>query len=686
MKALPIIFVVALVTLALPVAAQVDIGVIEYRAATDTDGDGTPNATDTDDDNDGVSDADETTNGTNPLLADTDGDGADDGAEGTTDTDGDGTIDALESATADADNDGVNDQADSANNDGSNDTDGDGVSNADEVAAGTDPADANDTPTTTAPTPVPAMPTWATALIAALVALVGFVTARTHRGAARLFTVAAVGIVITAGATLFRSGPALAQQSYACGNFAMVGTVNITNANATASNFQYDPSKAIEACAQTLVGSYAGLGTLSANAQITFTVTNSSGIALELDPARFNDQSLTTSVDNYQAGGRTFHYTNVAVTPSNVQSQCGDLLQDGASCEVTVDVATTGDLEMVTTASLSQSTVSVSDSVIDDAGSTTVAVQLVDAQGQNLSGSDGTVVVTATNSATVSAVTDNGDGSYSATVTAASAGTISVSATLNGNALTSTATVEAAAIQVRFSAKATSTINGGSPTSGSVLTSWNDTTGTVTSSSIIGDPTYTTNGVVFDGNDGVVTSATALFASGTDDLTFVYVASPASVSDQAFILFQEHTNCSTNVELGIDTGWGSGSGNVGLHRGCYEAVVSPAGTVGTSGGHVVVTRVLGSGTTPSNVKMDVDGSAVTVTADDGTVADIAGWLDAGAYPTGSAALQIAHRQSAGYPAGAFFSGTLHELIVFSNALTDAEVAKISAALANEYGL
>lgn len=259
-------------------------------------------------------------------------------------------------------------------------------------------------------------------------------------------------------------------------------------------------------------------------------------------------------------------------------------------------------------------------------------------------------------------------------------------ATLNGNALTSTATVEAADIQVRFSARATSTINGGSPTSGSALTSWNDTTGTVASSSIIGEPTYTTNGVVFDGNDGVVTSTTSLFGGGSDDLTFVYVVSPTSASAQAFVLFQEHVNCSTNVELGIDTGLGTGNGNVGLHLGCYEAVVSPADAVDTSGGHVVVTRVLSTGSTPSNVKMDVDGSAVIVTADDGTVAGIAGWLDAGAYPTGSAALRIAHRQNFGYAPDSFFSGTLHELIVFSSALTDEEVSKISAALANEYGL
>ena len=47
----------------------------------DTDGDGIGNNADSDDDNDGLSDADEATYSTNPLLIDTDGDGSSDGDE-----------------------------------------------------------------------------------------------------------------------------------------------------------------------------------------------------------------------------------------------------------------------------------------------------------------------------------------------------------------------------------------------------------------------------------------------------------------------------------------------------------------------------------------------------------------------------------------------------------------------------
>jgi len=109
----------------------------------------------TDADGDGLSNAQELALGTDPNLADSDGDGVDDGVEvgagfpgvAAIDTDSDGIIDALESSVLDADGDGVNDQADPANNDACNpdntigvcDADGDGLTNAQEGVAGTDP-------------------------------------------------------------------------------------------------------------------------------------------------------------------------------------------------------------------------------------------------------------------------------------------------------------------------------------------------------------------------------------------------------------------------------------------------------------------------------------------------------------------------------------------------------------------
>lgn len=109
-----------------------------------------------DSDGDGLSNTVEGNLNTDPNNPDTDGDGENDGAEVgflvflPIDRDGDGKIDALESTLEDADNDGVNDELDPADNDPcdpnpngapscNQDNDSDGLSNASETIAQTDP-------------------------------------------------------------------------------------------------------------------------------------------------------------------------------------------------------------------------------------------------------------------------------------------------------------------------------------------------------------------------------------------------------------------------------------------------------------------------------------------------------------------------------------------------------------------
>ena len=126
-------------------------------AKLDADSDGVVDELDADDssvdndsDSDGYTNIQEKKAGTNPLDAnskpaplDTDKDGKLDKAEKGKDADGDGKSDVIESAKLDADSDGVVDELDAQNDNPNNDTDNDGMSNIDEVKAGTNPLDPN---------------------------------------------------------------------------------------------------------------------------------------------------------------------------------------------------------------------------------------------------------------------------------------------------------------------------------------------------------------------------------------------------------------------------------------------------------------------------------------------------------------------------------------------------------------
>ncbi len=123
----------------------------------DADSDGVVDELDAKDDNpnndsdkDGYSNIEEKKAGTNPLDAnskpvelDTDKDGKIDKVEKGKDSDGDGKSDVVESAKLDADSDGVVDELDAKDDNPNNDTDNDGISNIEEVKAGTNPLDPN---------------------------------------------------------------------------------------------------------------------------------------------------------------------------------------------------------------------------------------------------------------------------------------------------------------------------------------------------------------------------------------------------------------------------------------------------------------------------------------------------------------------------------------------------------------
>ena len=78
--------------------------------------------------------------------------------------------------------------------------------------------------------------------------------------------------------------------------------------------------------------------------------------------------------------------------------------------------------------------------VADGASTSTITVRLKDSYGNDLT-SGGATVVLSTTGGTLSAVTDNGNGTYTANLTASSPGSGTVSGTVNGAPIAATAAV-----------------------------------------------------------------------------------------------------------------------------------------------------------------------------------------------------------------------------------------------------
>ncbi len=185
-----------------------------------------------------------------------------------------------------------------------------------------------------------------------------------------------------------------------------------------------------------------GISSLTADGTSQTTVT------VKLKDAQGN--ALTT-------GGATVGITSTSGTVSAVTDNHNGTYTASLTAPVTVGTATvtatvggsaltgTATVQFVAGAPSSvNSTLAVANSSLtaDGTSQTTVTVKLKDSQGNALTTGGATVGITST-SGTVSAVTDNHNGTYTATLTApVTVGTATVSATVGGSALTGTATIQ----------------------------------------------------------------------------------------------------------------------------------------------------------------------------------------------------------------------------------------------------
>ena len=185
-------------------------------------------------------------------------------------------------------------------------------------------------------------------------------------------------------------------------------------------------------------------------------------------------------------------------------------------------------------------------SVVAD-GSTTssVTVTLADASGNLLTASGGTVALSSTGSATIGAVTDNGDGTYTATVTNTVAESVTISGTLDGAAITDTATVtftvgtaDPTNGNTTLVAAPTSVVADGSTTS-SVTVTLADASGNLLTASggtvALSSTGSATIGAVTDNGDGTYTATVTNTVA--ESVTISGTLDGAAITDTATVTF-----------------------------------------------------------------------------------------------------------------------------------------------------
>ncbi|KQN98845.1 hypothetical protein ASF12_18785 [Paenibacillus sp. Leaf72] len=274
----------------------------------------------------------------------------------------------------------------------------------------------------------------------------------------------------------------------------------------------------------------------------------------------------------------------------------------------------------------------------DGTSQTTVSVQLKDAQGTAMTTGGETVAITATKG-TVSAVTDNGDGTYSATLTApTTTGSATVSATVGGQAIPSTASVQfvagapSASQSTVETSVATLTANGTSQTTisvklkdvyGNALTSGGAAVtiaaskGTVSAVTDNGNGTYTASLTAPVTVGSATISATVGGQSITSTASVQFVAGAASTATSTVESADATLTADGVSQTTISVKLKDAQGNALTSGGAVVTIASTRGNVGsvTDNGDGTYSATLTASTTvgTATVSATVGGQSITST-------------------------------------------------------------------------
>jgi hypothetical protein len=256
------------------------------------------------------------------------------------------------------------------------------------------------------------------------------------------------------------------------------------------------------------------------------------------------------SVDDgsgYTLTDNSYSKTYILQTGSSTYSNAGGLIGSGnAATNGLLDALNSyaNNVSASNTPSTLTSTVTATDSTInaDGISTTTITVQLKDVNGNNIS-SGGETVVISTTAGTISSVTDNGDGTYTATLTSSNTEeTATISATFNSNTINNTDSVLFSAVD-----STSPTITGPSGSAGDAT-------------SVISVNENQTSVTTFTANETVTWSLTG----GTDQTKFAIDTNTGVISFQAAPDYENPTDSDTDNDYVVEVTATDASSNTSI--------------------------------------------------------------------------------------------------------------------------
>lgn len=213
---------------------------------------------------------------------------------------------------------------------------------------------------------------------------------------------------------------------------------------------------------------------------------------------------------------------------------------------------------------------------------------------------------------------------------------------------------------------------------------------TVSQSDVNLRPTYLANKINglpalnFDGSDRLQSLVQTPAIAGSGSATIFTVFNTQEQNNQRYLIFQLHSNCGNNIEIGLTAG-AFNAGNYGIHSGCGYATATAPSVISLNQNYimsmVMATGPLNSGQA-GNIIVYRNGTLQTTYVNGGGYNSGLG----GTYAKANTMLNFGGRFSAGFVDDCRFIGNIGEIIIFSRALNTEERQAVEKYLGKKWGI